>query len=90
MTLADVRLFTTLIRFDAVYHGHFKCNLRRVVDYPNLWGWLRDMYQTPGVGETVDIELYKNGYYGRSPGINPRGIIPRGPTLDFESPHDRG
>jgi len=90
MTLADVRLFTTLARFDAVYHGHFKCNLRRIVDYPNLWAYTRDLYQTPGIGETVKIDVYKQGYYGRSPGINPRGIIPYGPSLDFEAPHGRG
>ncbi len=89
LTLADVRLFTTLIRFDAVYHGHFKCNLRRIVDYPNMWAYLRDLFQTEGIGETVDIELYKKGYYGRSPGINPRGIIPLGPALGLTEPHDR-
>lgn len=89
LTLSDIRLFTTLVRFDAVYHGHFKCNLRRIVDYPNMWGYLRDLYQTPGIGETVDIELYKKGYYGRSPGINPRGLIPLGPALDFTASHDR-
>ena len=68
LTLADIRLFTTLIRFDAVYYSHFKCNRQRIVDFDNLWPWLRDLYQTPGIGETVDIGLYKNGYYGRSPG----------------------
>ena len=90
ITTADVRLFTTLVRFDAVYFGHFKCNLRRIVDYPNLWAYTRDLYQTPGIGETVKIDIYKQGYYGRSPGINPRGIIPYGPSLDFEAPHGRG
>lgn len=90
LTLADVRLFTTLIRFDAVYYSHFKCNLRRIVDYPNIWPYLRDLYQTPGIGETVDIPLYKQGYYGRSPGLNPRGIVPVGPILDFGAPHGRG
>lgn len=89
LTLADVRLFTTLARFDAVYHGHFKCNLRRIVDYPAMSQYVRDLYQTEGIGETVRIEVYKSGYYGRSPGINPRGIIPRGPALDFLAPHDR-
>lgn len=89
LTLADVRLFTTLARFDAVYHGHFKCNLRRIVDYPAMSEYVRDLYQTEGIGETVRIEVYKSGYYGRSPGINPRGIIPRGPALDFLAPHDR-
>jgi putative glutathione S-transferase len=89
ITLADVRLFTTLVRFDAVYHGHFKCNLRRIVDYPNLWAYTRDLHQTPGIGETVHIDVYKRGYYGRSPGLNPRGIIPYGPHLDFDAPHGR-
>ncbi len=89
LTLADVRLFTTLIRFDAVYFGHFKCNLRRIIDYPNLGPYMRDLFQTPGFGETVQIELYKKGYYGRSPGINPRGIIPLGPEQDFTAAHDR-
>jgi putative glutathione S-transferase len=90
LTLADIRLFTTLIRFDAVYYSHFKCNRQRIVDFANLWPWLRDLYQTPGVGETVDLELYKRGYYGRSPGLNPRGIIPVGPVLDFTAAHGRG
>jgi len=89
ITLADIRLFTTLSRFDAVYFSHFKCNLRRVSDYPNLGPYMRDMFQTKGIGETVRIDLYKKGYYGRSPGLNPRGIIPVGPALDFEAPHDR-
>ncbi|MFT5359374.1 MAG: putative glutathione S-transferase [Polyangiales bacterium] len=89
LTLADVRLFTTLARFDAVYHGHFKCNLRRIFDYPAMSAYVRDLYQTEGIGETVHIDVYKSGYYGRSPGINPRGIIPRGPALDFHAPHDR-
>ena len=90
LTLGDVRLFPTLVRFDAVYFGHFKCNLRRIVDYPNLWPYLRDLFQTPGIGETVQVDLYKQGYYGRSPGINPRGIVPLGPELDFAAPQDRG
>ena len=89
ITLADVRLFTTLARFDAVYFGHFKCNHKRVVDYPAMWSYFRDLYQTPGIGETVTIDIYKLGYYGRSPGINPRGIVPLGPHMDFNMPHDR-
>ncbi len=89
ITLADIHLFTTLVRFDAVYFGHFKCNLRRVVDYANLWSYVRDLYQTPGFGETVHIDVYKKGYYGRSAGINPRGIVPLGPELDFDADHDR-
>ncbi len=89
ITVADLQLFTTLARFDAVYYSHFKCNKRRLVDYPNMWGYFKDLYQTPGFSETVHIELYKKGYYGRSPGLNPRGIIPLGPDLDFEASHDR-
>ncbi len=89
VTEADVRLFPTLVRFDAVYHGHFKCNLRRLVDYPNLSGYLRDLYQIPAFGESVNIDVYKQGYYGRSPRLNPSGIIPVGPKLDFNAPHDR-
>jgi len=90
LTLADVRLIPTVARFDAVYHGHFKCNRKRIVDYPNLWGYARDLYQTPGVGETFTFELYKKGYMGRSPGINPTGIISKGPELDWDAPHGRG
>jgi putative glutathione S-transferase len=89
LTEADWRLFTTLIRFDAVYHGHFKCNLRRIEDYPNLSNYLRDLYQTPGVAETVDIEQCKRHYYGSHLHINPRGIVPLGPELRLDQPHDR-
>ncbi|HEX5047774.1 MAG TPA: glutathione S-transferase family protein [Gammaproteobacteria bacterium] len=89
VTEADWRLFTTLARFDAVYFGHFKCNKRRIVDYPNLWGYVRDLYQTPGVAETVNIEYYKRHYYGSHKTINPHLIIPIGPDLDFTAPHDR-
>ncbi len=89
LTEADVRLFTTLVRFDAVYVGHFKCNLRRIEDYPNLSNYLRDLYQTPGVGETVNMEHIKRHYYGSHPTINPTGIVPKGPLLDFARPHDR-
>ncbi len=89
LTEADVRLFTTLIRFDAVYHGHFKCNLRRIADYPNLSSWLREMYQWPGVAETVDFTHIKNHYYGSHKTINPTGIVPKGPQQDFTTPHDR-
>jgi len=89
-TEADWRLFTTLVRFDAVYFGHFKCNLRRIVDYPNLSNYLRDLYQTPGVAATVDIDHIKRHYYGSHRGINPTGIVPLGPALDFTAPHDRG
>jgi putative glutathione S-transferase len=89
VTEADWRLFTTLIRFDAVYHGHFKCNLRRLVDYPNLWAWLRELYQWPGVRETVDFRHIKNHYYGSHKTINPTGIVPQGPLLDLDAPHGR-
>ena len=90
ITEADIRLFTTLVRFDAVYVGHFKCNLRRIADYPNLSHYLRDLYQTPGFGETVNLDHIKRHYYGSHRQINPTGIVPLGPALDFSSPHDRG
>ncbi|QTD31341.1 glutathione S-transferase family protein [Pseudomonas fluorescens] len=89
LTEADVRLFTTLIRFDAVYHGHFKCNLRRISDYPNLSNWLREMYQWPGVADTVDFQHIKNHYYGSHKTINPTGVVPKGPEQDFTVAHDR-
>ncbi len=90
LTEADVRLFTTIIRFDAVYHGHFKCNLRRIVDYPNLSNWLRELYQWPGVAQTVDFQHIKHHYYGSHATINPTGIVPQGPAQDFAAAHDRG
>lgn len=86
---ADWRLFTTLIRFDAVYHGHFKCNLRRLEDYPNLSNWLRELYQWPGVAATVDFEHIKSHYYASHRTINPTGIVPKGPALDLSRDHDR-
>lgn len=89
LTEADVRLFTTMIRFDAVYHGHFKCNLRRIADYPNLSNWLREMYQWPGIAETVDFQHIKHHYYGSHKTINPTGVVPKGPKQDFTGPHDR-
>ena len=89
LTEADVRLFTTLIRFDAVYFGHFKCNLRRIADYPNLSNWLREIYQWPGIAETVDFTHIKNHYYGSHKTINPTGIVPKGPAQDFTVAHDR-
>ena len=89
ITEADWRLFTTLVRFDAVYVGHFKCNIRRIVDYPNLWGYLCDLYQVPGIAETVSIEHIKAHYYTSHANINPTRIIPVGPVLDFNEPHDR-
>lgn len=90
MTEADWRLFTTLVRFDPVYVGHFKCNIRRIADYPNLWGYLKDLYQHPGVAETVDFYHIKHHYYGSHRMINPTGIVPSGPVMDLESPHGRG
>jgi putative glutathione S-transferase len=86
---ADWRLFTTLVRFDPVYVGHFKCNLRRIADYPNLSGYLRDLYQTPGVAGTVNMQHIKGHYYESHLGINPTGIVPKGPVLDLDAPHGR-
>jgi putative glutathione S-transferase len=88
-TEADWRLFTTLVRFDPVYVGHFKCNLRRIQDYPNLSNYLRDLYQTDGVAETVSFDHIKRHYYGSHKTINPTGIVPKGPALDYDAPHDR-
>jgi len=88
-TEADWRLFTTLVRFDAVYHGHFKCNLRRVVDYANVAAYTRDIYQLPGVAATVNFEHIKHHYYESHQGINPTGIVPIGPELDFMAPSGR-
>jgi putative glutathione S-transferase len=90
ITEADWRLFTTLVRFDSVYYSHFKCNLRRVADYPNLWNYTRDLYQMPGVAETVSIDQIKRHYYGSQRQVNPSGIVPIGPIIDFAAPHDRG
>lgn len=90
ITEADWRLFPTLVRFDAVYVGHFKCNLRRLVDYPNLWAYTRELYQWPGVRETVNFEHIKRHYYESHTSINPYGIVPLGPVLDFDAPHGRG
>ncbi|MEN5093523.1 glutathione S-transferase family protein [Pseudomonas protegens] len=89
LTEADVRLFTTLIRFDAVYYSHFKCNLRRIADYPNLSNWLRELYQWPGIAETVDFAHIKGHYYASHRTINPTGIVPKGPLQDFSRGHDR-
>jgi glutathionyl-hydroquinone reductase len=90
LTEADWRLFTTLVRFDAVYVGHFKCNLRRIADYPNLSNYLRELYQVPGVAETVSIDHIKRHYYSSHRKINPTGIVPLGPELNFSAPHNRG
>ena len=89
ITEADWRLFTTLVRFDAVYVGHFKCNLRRIADMPNLHGYLRELYQVPGVAETVNLAHIKRHYYESHGTINPTGIVPAGPELDLDSPHGR-
>ena len=88
-TEADIRLFTTLIRFDVVYVGHFKCNIRRIADYPHLSGYLRDIYQMPGIADTVDFDHIKQHYYRSHRTINPTGIVPLGPQLDLRQPHDR-
>jgi glutathionyl-hydroquinone reductase len=89
VTEADIRLFTTLVRFDAVYFGHFKCNLRRLVDYPNLWNYARDLYQRPGFGETVNFDHIKRHYYYTHNQINPSRIVPKGPAMNWLAPHDR-
>jgi len=89
ITEADWRLFTTLVRFDCVYVGHFKCNLRRIVDYPNIWGYLRDIYQVPGIAETVSMDHIKAHYYSSHETINPSLITPKGPIINFNAPHDR-
>jgi putative glutathione S-transferase len=89
LTEADVRLFTTLARFDAVYHYHFKCNLRRLTDYPALWGYARDLYQRPAFGETVDLDHIKRHYYVTHERLNPTRVVPLGPLVDWDAPHDR-
>ncbi len=89
LTEADIKLFPTLVRFDAVYFGHFKCNLRRLVDYPNLWGYTRDLYSRPGFGDTVDFDHIKRHYYATHDNINPTRIVPKGPDLDWTAPHKR-
>jgi len=89
ITEADWRLFCTLIRFDAVYYSHFKCNWRHIYEYPNLSNYVRDLYQQPGVAETTSFEQIKRHYYGSQRQVNPTGIVPVGPQLDFSAPHDR-
>lgn len=89
LTEADIRLFPTLIRFDMVYVGHFKCNKKRIVDYPNMWGYVRDIYQTKGISETVDPEHIKCHYQKSHTSINPHGIVCIGPDIDFNEPHNR-
>lgn len=90
ITEADWRLWTTLVRFDAVYHGHFKCNRRRIVDYPNLWAYTRELYQRPGVAETLDLDQVTAHYYYSHDMINPTRIVPVGPVLNWNEPHGRG
>ena len=88
-TEADWRLFPTLVRFDVAYHYAFKCNLRKISDYDNLWPYTRDLFQTPGISEIVFPEIYKNGYFSISELRNPLGIVPKGPEIDFMAPHRR-
>jgi putative glutathione S-transferase len=90
LTEADWRLFTTLVRFDPVYHLHFKCNRKRIVDYPNLWAHTRELYQVPGVAETVNMQHIVRHYHYSHETINPNRIIPTNPVLDFLEPHGRG
>jgi len=89
-TEADWRLFTTLVRFDAVYYSHFKCNLRRIIDYPSLSNYLRDLYQRLGIAETVNMDHIKRHYFMSMTAINPTRVVPLGPELHFSAPHDRG
>lgn len=89
ITEADWCMFTTLLRFDAVYYVHFKCNLRRIVDYPNLWNYLKDLYQHHGVRETCNLDHIKRHYYMSHPQVNPTRVVPKGPIIDFEAPHNR-
>ncbi|MDO9353751.1 MAG: glutathione S-transferase family protein [Solirubrobacteraceae bacterium] len=90
ITEADWRLAMTLFRFDPVYVGHFKCNIKRIVDLPNLWAYTRELYQHPGVAETVDFDHIKRHYYVTHPTINPTGVVPVGPEIDWNEPHGRG
>jgi putative glutathione S-transferase len=89
LTEADICMFTTLYRFDSVYYGHFKCNLRRIIDYPNLWNYLKDLYQRPEFKATCNLDYIKRGYYMSMVDINPNGIVPKGPIVDFDEQHDR-
>jgi len=90
LTEADWRLFPTLLRFDPVYVGHFKCNIKRLVDFPNLWAYTRELYQVPGVAETVHMDHIKGHYYRSHSSLNPSGVVPAGPEIDFTEPHGRG
>jgi putative glutathione S-transferase len=89
LTEADWRLFPTLFRFDPVYHGHFKCNRNRLIEFPNLWAYSRELYQWPGIAETVDLLQTKQHYYGSHASLNATGIVPKGPEIDYLAPHDR-
>nr|WP_305082389.1 glutathione S-transferase family protein [Oculatella sp. LEGE 06141] len=89
LTEADIGMFVTLYRFDSVYHGHFKCNLRRILDYPNLWNYLKDLYQRPEFKATCNLDHIKRGYHMSMTEINPTRIVPKGPVLNFDEPHDR-
>ncbi|WP_262181209.1 glutathione S-transferase family protein [Haloarcula laminariae] len=89
LSIADLRFFPALVRFDPVYYTHFKCNVRRLVDYPNLWGYTRDIYQHDGVSETVNVDHIKKHYYRSHTDINPTGFVPVGPDIDFTAPHNR-
>ncbi len=90
LTEADIRFFTTLVRFDAVYHGHFKANRQKLAEFPVLWAYARDLFQTPGVGETVDFDQIKRHYYATHLNINPTGIVPVGPDVSgWQTPHGR-
>lgn len=90
ITEADWCMFTTLIRFDLVYYVHFKCNIRHIYEYPNLWNYLKDLYQQPGVKETCNFDHIKQHYYRSHPFVNPSGIVPKGPEINFDEPHNRG
>lgn len=90
ITEADWRLFTTLVRFDPVYYNHFKTNKKRLIDYPNLWAYTRELYQIPGVSQTVNMDHIKYHYFASHRSINPTGIVPKGPDIDFMIPHERG
>lgn len=90
LTEADWRLFTTMVRFDLVYHTHFKCNRAWLREYPNLWGWTRELYQMPGIAQTVHFDHFVRHYYYSHTGINPHRILPIGPVIDWHEPHDRG
>ncbi|WP_368012034.1 glutathione S-transferase family protein [Laspinema palackyanum] len=89
LTEADICMFTTLVRFDPVYYVHFKCNIRRIVDYPNLWNYLKELYQHPGIKSTCNFDHIKQHYYRSHPKVNPTGIVPKGPMINWDEPHDR-